>query len=79
LDELQAFKDWSAPAKKYLRTIQEKVDVLEVATAYRDKVIAFHNWFRSRQEEIHANELKELDDKKDELRELYGDSYIPPA
>jgi len=23
--------------------------------------------------------LKELDDKKDELRELYGDSYIPPA
>jgi len=24
--------------KKYLRTIQEKVDVLEVATAYRDKV-----------------------------------------
>ena len=79
LDNLLAFKDWSAPAKKYLRTIQEKVDVLEVATAYRDKVIAFHNWFRSRQEEIHADELKELDDKKDELRELMGDDYIPPA
>jgi hypothetical protein len=72
LDDLQAFKKWSAPAKKYLRTIHEKVDVLEVATAYRDKVIAFHNWFRSRQEEINANELKELDDKKDELRSLMG-------
>ena len=79
LDDLQAFKDWSAPAKKYLRTIQEKVDVLEVATAYRDKVNAFHSWFRSRQEEIHADELKELDDKKDELRSLMGDNYIPPT
>jgi hypothetical protein len=79
LDDLQSFKKWSAPAKKYLRTIHEKVDVLEVATVYRDKVIAFHNWFRSRQEEIHANELKELDVKKDELRALMGDSYIPPA
>jgi len=53
--------------------------VLEVATAYRDKVIAFHNWFRTRQEEIHADELKELDDKKDELRAVMGDSYIHPA
>lgn len=79
LDDLQAFNDWSAPAKKYLRTIQEKIDVMEVATAYRDKVIAFHNWFRSRQEEIHTGELKELDDKKDELRVLMGDRYIPPA
>jgi len=79
LGDLQTFKDWSAPAKKYLRTIQEKVDVLEVATAYRDKVITFHNWFRTRQEEIHAVELKELDDKKDELRLLMGGSYIPPA
>lgn len=79
LNDLQAFRDWSAPAKKYLRTIQEKVDVLEVATAYRDKVIAFHNWFRSRQEEIRADEFKELDDKKDELRSLMGDNYIPPS
>lgn len=53
--------------------------MLEVATSYRDKVIAFHNWFRSRQEEIHADELKELEDKKDELRALMGNDYIPPA
>jgi hypothetical protein len=79
LDNLQAFKDWSAPAKKYLRTIQEKAYVLEVATAYRDKVIVFHDWFRSRQLEIHADELKELDDKKDELRLLMGDNYIPTS
>jgi hypothetical protein len=79
LDDLMVFKDWSAPAKEYLSTFQEKVDVLEIASAYRDTVIAFYNWFRSRQEEIHADELKELDDKKDELRELMGDSYIPPS
>jgi hypothetical protein len=79
LNDLLAFKDWSAPAKKYLSTIQEKVDVLEVATAYRDKVIDFYTWFRLRQEEIHAVELKELDDKKDELRELMGNDYIPRA
>jgi hypothetical protein len=71
LEDLLAFKDWTTPAKKYLSTVQEKVDVLEVATAYRDTVIAFYNWFRSRQEEIHADVLKELDNKKDELRSLY--------
>ena len=79
LTNLQAFKDWSVPAKKYLSTIQEKVDVLEVATAYRDKVMAFHSWFRKRQLEIHADELKRLDDKKNELRSLMGYSSFPTA
>src|SRR5258708_13700236 len=79
LGDLQTFKDWSAPAKKYLRIIQEKVDVLEVATAYRDKVITFHNWFRTRQEEIHAVALKELEYKKYELKSLMGGDCIPPA
>jgi hypothetical protein len=78
LDDLLAFKDWTEPAQNYLKTVQGRVDVLEVATAYQDRVIAFYNWFRSRQEEIHADELKELDNKKDELRNLMGNSYIAP-
>jgi hypothetical protein len=52
---------------------------MEVLADFHDKEVAFQNWFRTRQLEIHADELKELNDKKDELRELMEDSYIPPA
>jgi hypothetical protein len=79
LSNLQEYGKWEAPAKKFLATVQEKVDVMEVVTAFHVKENAFQDWFRSRQLEIHADELKQLDDKKDELRALMGDSYIPPA
>ncbi len=40
---------------------------LEVATTYHRKVIGFYDWFRSRQSEIHADELRRLKQKEDEL------------
>jgi hypothetical protein len=79
LSDLQEYVEWKAEAKKFLATIQERLDVMEVLADFHNKEVAFYSWFRSRQEEIHADELKELDDKKDELRELMGDSYIPSA
>src|SRR6266516_3254492 len=78
LSDLQKYGVWKADAKRFLATIQERLDVMEVLGDFHNKEVAFQNWFRTRQEEIHADELKELDNKKDELRELMGDSYIPP-
>lgn len=79
LSFLQEYGEWKAVAKRYLATVQERLDVMEVLADFHYKEVAFQNWFRTRQEEIHVDEFKELDDKKDELRELMGDSYIPPA
>jgi hypothetical protein len=79
LSDLQEFGEWKTLAKKFLATVQDRVDVMEVVTAFHVKETAFQDWFRSRQLEILADELKELDDIKDELRALMGDSYIPPV
>jgi hypothetical protein len=79
LSSLQEYGKWKAPAKKFLATVLDKVDVMEVITTFHIKEIAFQDWFRSRQLEIHGDELKQLDDKKDELRAIMGDDYIPPA
>lgn len=77
--DLQKYGVWNAEAKKFLANIQERLDVMEVLADFHNKEVAFYSWFRSRQEEIHVDELKELDAKQDELRELMGNDYIPPA
>ncbi len=62
---------FKAPARKYIATLTDDVDILQEVTIYRDKVLAFYEWFGSRQMEIHAAELKEFNDKQEELRRLY--------
>jgi hypothetical protein len=66
-EEIEAFDDWSADAKKYLNTIKDEVNILEVATSYRNKVIKFYEWFQLRQEEIHSEELKRFQQKEERL------------
>jgi hypothetical protein len=68
--DLESFDRWSATAKKYLDDVDEKVNVLEVATQYREKVIAFYEWFQSRQEEIHASEIQRFRKKESEILSL---------
>lgn len=77
LSDLQEYVEWKAQAKSFLATVQDRLDVMEVLSDFHNKEVAFQYWFRTRQEEIHADELKQLDDKKDELRALMGDDYIP--
>ena len=54
----------------------EKVDVLEVAAEDREKVIAFYEWFRSRQEEIHADDLRRFREKENQLLSLMLEDKI---
>jgi hypothetical protein len=76
LEDLRTFDGWSATAKKYLEIAGELIDVLEVATEYRDKVIDFYEWFQSRQEEIHEDELRRFREKERELLLLQLDDKV---
>ena len=67
VEDLRTFDEWTAPAKKHLDSIDEKVEILTIATAYRDKVIAFYQWFQSRQAEIHKEEIERFRAKEREL------------
>lgn len=65
--DLESFDGWSATARKYLDAVAENVDVLEIAAEYTEKVMAFYEWFQSRQEEIHVDELRRFREKESQL------------
>lgn len=67
LEDLKDFDGWNAAAKKYMNGLMGNVDVLEVATNYRNKVMDFYRWFQSRQQEIHAAELARFESKQTEF------------
>jgi hypothetical protein len=67
LDNLRSFSRWTPEAKTYLRSLDKQVDLLEVAIAYRSKVVSFYQWFGARQSEIHAVELQSLEAKRTDL------------
>lgn len=69
-DDLATFDGWSATARRHLNSIDEKVNIFEIAEEYRRKVIGFYRWFQDRQEEIHADELKCFKEKEGELLTL---------
>jgi hypothetical protein len=66
--DLKSFKEWSPLAKEYITSKQEDVNLLEVAIAYYDKVSNFNEWFKALQSEVHAEDLKRLRMKHEEIR-----------
>lgn len=76
LSDLQTFDGWRPKAREYLQTITKAVDIHEVATAYRDKVMAFYQWVQTRQDEIHASEFQRFRAKEKELLLLQLDNHI---
>jgi hypothetical protein len=76
LSDLQTFDGWRPKAREYLRTITKAVDIHEVATAYRHKVMAFYQWVQTRQDETHASEFQRFRAKENELLLLQLDNHI---
>jgi hypothetical protein len=62
--ELLGFEKWSPLAKQFLAGQPDEIDILDVATTYRNKVMAFTNWFLWREREIYAEELSRLREKE---------------
>lgn len=67
LSSLYTFKDWNSEAKVYLGTVEEGVDIQQVATTYHDRVMAFHQWVQERYDEIYAEDFKRFREKEREV------------
>jgi len=78
-DDLVSFDGWSAPAKAFLATVADNVNVLETATTFREKVIDFNRWFQERQQQIHAPEIENYRVKENELLTLTLEDKIELA
>jgi hypothetical protein len=76
LDDLKTFDSWNSHAKKYMGSQGEDIDILEVASAYQEKVIAFYKWFQSRQIEIHSDELERFESKQAEFALLIFEGRV---
>lgn len=68
--DLASFSSWNLAAKNFLTAVDEKVDVLEIVKSYRDTVSNFYKWYRERQLEIHAEELSELSNVRNQAFQL---------
>ncbi len=67
LSSLLTFTRWNSKAKAYLSTIEDGVDIQQVATKYHDKVMAFHQWVQERHEEIYAEDFQRFREKEREV------------
>lgn len=67
LSSLLTFKGWNSEAKVYLSTIEDSVDIQQVATTYHDRVMAFHQWVQERYDEIYVEDFKRFREKEREL------------
>jgi hypothetical protein len=67
LSSLLTLDDWHKKAKAYLRTIEDGVDIQQVATTYHDRVIAFHQWVQEWHEEIYAEDFQRFREKEREV------------
>ena len=68
--KLREFSGWSAPAKQFLNSAGETVDLLAAIEEYHATVVDFYRWFQGRQRDIHAPELKRLAEKRREIESL---------
>lgn len=51
---------WNAPARNFIESAGEYIDIHAFADAYVEKVLAFHQWFDGALEQFHADDLAEL-------------------
>ena len=56
---LLSSKKWSRPVREYLHRLDYGVDIEELFLAYRDRVVAFHAWYRGAIELCGDSVLKE--------------------
>lgn len=74
LDDLREYDKWNSFSNKCPELAQQDVDVLNIATKYRDKIMSFYQWVQGRQLEIHKAALDQ--DKKKEMEFLLLDLEI---
>jgi hypothetical protein len=61
-DQLLNWSKWTVKGKPFLETAGEEIIVLDLVDEYFRQVNGFHEWMKTRLEEIHADDLAWLDE-----------------
>ncbi len=73
---LQQFSGWNLPAKEYLRTAPEQIDLYDIVINYERLVSEFYSWVQNRLKEIHASDLAIVERKRKEGLRIMGPSLL---
>ena len=65
---------WNAPAKNYIDSAGEYIDIHAFADAYVEKVLAFHQWLDGTLEQFHADDLAKLKEMQEKHAALARES-----
>lgn len=74
-DELLKWKNWTAPAKKYLENADDFIDIYHFAEEYSRKVKNFHVWLNKELDDFHAEDLNEFEKLKTDLNSYRTETY----
>lgn len=68
--QLLAWSRWSSPARTYIESFGEFVDIRTFAESYTEKVMSFHDWLQGELNQFHLADLEELQALQSSLHQL---------
>lgn len=66
---------WNAPAKRYMESAGEFIDIHAFTVAYLEKILAFQGWLDGALDEFHAGDLAQLGKLQANYAQLSSDSF----
>lgn len=57
---LLEWDNWTAPARRFIESVGEFVDIRNFSEAYTEKVVALHSWLQGELDQFHQSDLEEL-------------------
>ena len=69
-DQLLTWQGWNSRTREYLNSVDKEIDISGLIDSYFQLVYSFHDWMHSELQIYHSNELKWLNEKINELKDL---------
>ncbi|TAI67146.1 hypothetical protein CWO89_04165 [Bradyrhizobium sp. Leo170] len=76
---LLEWRNWSAPARTFIESCGEFVDIRTFAESYTDSILSFHGWLQSELDQFHSADLDELRKLQESLNRLETATKPAPA
>jgi len=67
LNALAEWDGWNGPAKTFLDAQESDLDILPFTEQYHAKIQSYHAWIQARIAELHADDLRWLDEMRGKL------------
>jgi hypothetical protein len=76
--QLLTWKGWSVPARTFIESSGDFVDIRTFAEAYIDNIVSFHDWLQGELDQFHSADLDKLRALQTSMNELGVPATSPP-